>query len=238
MEYVTQQEFAQAVAQEQAAMATVRADQAALKAVQAQFDYTRITAPISGRAGILNVKPGNLVNAASTTPLVTINATRPILVAFSAPQQQLQAVRDQQRKHALQVEVNRDGQVAGKGVLAFIDNAVDTQTGTIRMKARLPNSDEAIWPGELVTLRLILGVEQNALVIPETALQQGQNGAFVYVVQDGKAQQQPIKVARQVGSQIVIGEGLQAEQQVIVNPPSNLRPEGAVEVRADKGGKP
>jgi multidrug efflux system membrane fusion protein len=239
-EYVTQQEYAVAVAQEQAAEATVRADQAALKSMQAQLGYAHITSTISGRAGILNIKPGNLVSAASATPLVTINATRPVMVAFSVPQQQLQAAREGQRKHPLAVEVRRDanGEVLTKGTLAFIDNAVDTQTGTIRMKARIPNQDEIIWPGELVSLRLILGVQQDALVIPESALQLGQKGAFVYAVVDGKAHVQAIKVARQVGSQVVVAEGLEASQQVVVNPPSNLRPESPVELAGAKKAVP
>jgi len=237
-EYVTQQEYALAVAQEQSANATVRADQAALKSVQAQLGYSRITSPISGRAGILNIKPGNLVSAASATPLVTINATRPVMVTFSVPQQQLQAAREGQRKHPLAVEVRRDAkdEVLTKGTLAFIDNAVDTQTGTIRMKARVPNQDEIIWPGELVSLRLILGVQKDALIIPEAAIQLGQNGSYVYALVDGKAHVQAIKVARQVGSQIVVAEGLAAGQQVIINPPSNLRPESPVELAGAKGG--
>ena len=241
-EFVTQQEYAQAMAQEQAAIATVRADQAALKSVQLQLAYSRITSPISGRAGILNIKPGNLVSSTSTTPLVTINATRPVMVSFSVPQQQLQAIREQQRKHTLAVEVRRDANdaVLAKGALAFIDNAVDTLTGTIRMKARIPNQDEAIWPGELVSLRLILGIQQDALTVPETAIQLGQNGTSVYAVVDGKAHMQAIKVARQVGSQVVVAEGLNAGQQVIVSPPNTLRPESPVELAGAKkaaGGK-
>jgi multidrug efflux system membrane fusion protein len=235
-EYVTQQEYAQALAQEQAAIATVKADQAALKSVQLQLAYSRITSPISGRAGILNIKPGNLVSAASTTPLVTINATRPVMVSFSVPQQQLQAIREQQRKHTLTVEVRLEAkdEVLAKGTLAFIDNAVDTQTGTIRMKARIPNQDEIIWPGELVALRLILGVQQDALIIPESAIQLGQNGSYVYALVDGKAHMQVVKVARQVGSQVVVAEGLDAGQQVIVSPPNTLRPESPVELAGAK----
>jgi multidrug efflux system membrane fusion protein len=242
-EYVTQQEYAQAKAQEASATATVRADQAALKSVQLQLGYSRITSPISGRAGILNIKPGNLVSATSATPLVTINATRPVMISFSVPQQQLQAIREEQRKHALEVEVRLDANdaVLAKGTLAFIDNAVDTLTGTIRMKARIPNQDESIWPGELVSLRLVLGIQKDALVIPETALQIGQNGSYVYTMGDGKAHMQAVKVARQVGSQIVIAEGIDAGQQVILSPPGNLRPEGLVELAGAKktaGGKP
>ena len=242
-EFITQQEYAQAMAQEQAAIATVRADQAALKSVQLQLAYSRITSPLSGRAGILNIKPGNLVSATSTTPLVTINATRPVTVSFSVPQQQLQAIREQQGKHALAVEVRLDakGEVLAKGTLAFIDNAVDTLTGTIRMKARIPNQNEIIWPGELVSLRLVLGVQQDALIIPESAIQLGQNGSYVYALVDGKAHMQSVKVARQVGSQIVIAEGLDAGQQVILSPPNTLRPESPVELAGAKkpaGGKP
>jgi multidrug efflux system membrane fusion protein len=241
-EFVTQQEYAQAMAQEQAAIATVRADQAALKSVQLQLAYSRITSPISGRAGILNIKPGNLVSATSTTPLVTINAILPVMVSFSVPQQQLQAIREQQHKHTLAVEIRRDANdaVLTKGVLVFIDNAVDTLTGTIRMKARIPNQDEAIWPGELVSLRLILGIQKDALIVPESAIQLGQNGAYVYTVADGKAHMQAVKVARQVGSQVVVTEGLNAGQQVIISPPNTLRPESPVELAGAKkaaGGK-
>ncbi|MDO8990961.1 MAG: efflux RND transporter periplasmic adaptor subunit [Sideroxyarcus sp.] len=236
-EYVTQQEYALAVAQEQAADATVRASEAALKAVQAQLGYARITSPISGRAGILNIKQGNLVSAASTEPLVTINATRPVMVAFSVPQQYLQTARDGQRKQPLAVEVRRDAQdeVLTTGTLAFIDNAVDTQTGTIRMKARIPNRDEIVWPGELVSLRLIMGVQQDALVIPEAAVQLGQDGTYVYVIKDGSARVQAIRVVRQVGSRVVVGEGLSAGQQVIVNPPSNLRADSQVVIVGAQG---
>lgn len=231
-EYVTKQEYAQAVAQEQAAQAAVRADQATLQTMQLQLDHAHITAPISGRAGILNVKQGNLVSAASTTPLVVINATQPVMVAFSVPQQQLQAIREGQRKQALDVEVRRDAKDAllATGSLAFIDNTVDTQTGTIRMKARIPNKDEIIWPGELVSLRVVLGVQQDALVVPEAAVQPGQSGSYVFVLSDGKAQQQAITVSRQLGTRVVVAEGLKAGQQVILNPPKNLRADMPVEV--------
>lgn len=235
-EYVTQQEYAQANAQEQSAIATVRADEAALKSVQLQLAYSRITSPISGRAGIMNIKPGNLVSAASATPLVTINATRPVMVSFSVPQQELQAIRQQQRSHTLAVEVRLDanGAVLAKGTLAFIDNAVDTLTGTIRMKARIPNQDESIWPGELVSLRLILGIQKDALIVPESAIQLGQNGSYVYTLVDGKAHVQTIRVARQFGNQIVVADGLKTGQQVIVNPPNTLRPDSPVELAGAK----
>ena len=235
-EYVTQQEYAQAAAQEQAALATVQANQAALRSMQLQFGNTRITSPITGRAGIVSVKQGNLVSAASTSPLVTINATQAMTANFSVPQQQLQAIREGQRKGPMTVEVRHDAKDAliATGTLAFIDNAVDTQTGTLRMKARIANKAEALWPGELVTLRMMLDVQQDALVIPETAIQPSQGGAFVYVMAGGKAQAQPITVARQVGAQVVVASGLTAGQQVILSPPKNLRAGGAVELMGAK----
>jgi multidrug efflux system membrane fusion protein len=239
-EYVTQQEYAQAVAQEQAAQAAVRADHAMLQAMQLQLAHARISAPITGRTGILNVKQGNLVSAASTTPLVVINATRSVMVAFSVPQQQLQSVREGQRKKPLDVEVRRDTKDAllARGALAFIDNTVDTQTGTIRMKARIPNKDEIIWPGELVSLRVVLGVQQDALVVPETAVQPSQAGSYVFVLAEGKALQQAITVSRQLGTQVVVADGLKAGQQVILNPPKNLRSDMPVEIfDASKSGE-
>jgi multidrug efflux system membrane fusion protein len=188
----------------------------------------------------VNVKQGNLVSASTTTPLVTINATHAVMASFSVPQQQLQAIREGQRKHPLAIEVRHDthDELVATGTLAFIDNAVDTQTGTLRMKARIANKNEVLWPGELVTLRMVLGVQKGALVIPETAVQPSQSGAFVYVMEDGKAQAQPISVARQVGAQVVVAKGLSQGQQVILNPPKNLRAGSAVELMgAKKEGK-
>lgn len=237
-EFVTQQEYAQAVAQEQAAQAAVRVEQASLQTMQLQLNRARISAPITGRAGILNAKLGNLISTASATPLVVINATQPVMVTFSVPQHQLQAIRDGQREQALSVEVRRDAkdELLASGTLAFIDNAVDTQTGTIRMKARIPNKNEAIWPGELVSLRVILGEQKDALVIPEAAVQPSQTGAYVFVIVDGKAQIQAITISRQLGSRVVVSEGLRAGQQVILNPPKVLRQDMRVELVGEGGG--
>ncbi len=231
-EYVTRQEYAQATAQENAASATVRADEAALSTVQILLERTRIHSPISGRAGVLNIKLGNLVNPSAQEPLVVINGVHSALVAFNVPQQYLQEIRTWRRVAELAVEIRHEANeaVLTRGVLGFVDNAVDPQTGTIKLKARIPNQTELIWPGELVAVRLILGVEENALVVPEAAVQPGQQGPYVYVADSGKARMQSIVVARQVGSQIVVASGLEAGQQVIVNAPQNLRPGSAIQL--------
>ena len=241
-EYVTRQEYAQAVAQERAAAATARANQAELKATQIQLGRTRIHAPISGRVGALTIKQGNLVSANSPDPLVTINSISPVMVAFSAAQQNLQEIRQRNRGHGLEVQVRRnaDEPVITSGKLAFIDNAIDPQTGTIKLKARIPNENEVIWPGELVAVRLVLGVQENAVVVPEAAVQPGQQGQFVYIVENGKAKIQPVTVARQLDTKAVIAKGVRPGQQVVVNAPKNLRPGAPVKLiskGATSGGK-
>ena len=148
------------------------------------------------------------------------------MVAFSTAQQNLQEIRQRDRGYPLEVQIRRnaDEPVVTTGKLAFIDNAIDPQTGTIKLKARIPNDNEVIWPGELVAVRLVLGVQENAIVVPEAAIQPGQQGQFVYIVENGKAEMQPVTVARQVDAKAVIAKGLRPGQQVIVNAPRNLRP--------------
>lgn len=237
-EYVTRQEYTQAIAQEQAAAATARANQAELKAAQIQLGRTRVHAPISGRAGALTIKQGNLVSANSQDPLVTINTISPVLVAFSTAQENLQEIRARDRGQPLEVQIRRNANdpVLTTGKLAFIDNAIDPQTGTIKLKARIPNENEVIWPGELVTVRLILGVQENAIVVPESALQPGQQGSFVYLIENAKAKMQPVTVARQVEAKAVIAKGLRPGQQVVVNAPQNLRPGAPVKLMGKESG--
>lgn len=231
-EYITRQEYAQAAAQEATAAATVRADEAALKTAQILLERTQIYSPIAGRAGVLNIKLGNLVNPTTSESLVLINGVQSVMVVFSIPQQHLQSIRTRQRDTGLTVEIRHEvnAEVLTKGTLVLVDNTVDPQTGTIKLKARIPNPAETIWPGELVAVRLIMGIEENVLVVPETAVQPGQEGSFVYVADGGKARMQTIEVARQAGTQIIVSGGLEAGQQVIVNAPKNLRPGGAIKI--------
>lgn len=235
-EYITRQEYDQAVAQKKSAAATAQVNRAQLQSVQIQYERTRIRAPISGRAGNLNIKPGNLVTATTQDPLVVINRIQPVLVSFSIPQQQLETVRHHQQTGVMQVEIRRekDSVAIAQGTLTFIDNSVDPITGTIKLKAQIPNETEALWPGELVTLRLVLGIQTDALTVPETAVQPGQQGSFVYVIDQGKAQVQPVNIARQIGPKIVIANGLTAGQQVIVNVPHSLKPGSPVQAMAPK----
>lgn len=237
-EYVTRQEYSQAVATAQANTATVRADQAALKQAQLQLGYATIRAPITGRAGSLQVKAGNLVAANSTTPLVIINSIQPTLVTFTIPQQALPAVQAAQHTHGpLKVDVSRQaGQPPiANGKLVFIDNTVNVQTGTVTLKAESPNTNEALWPGEFVAVRLVENVEPHAITVPAVAVQMGQQGAFVYVVDHGRARSQPVTVSRQVDQLDVIASGLKGGDQVITEYPSNMQ-EGSPVIIGKPGG--
>ena len=231
-EYITRQEYAQAVASAQALAATVKADRAQVDAARVQLGYCGIRAPIAGRSGSLAAKEGNLVNAAATTPLVIINSIQPIQVAFNIPQQYLQEVLGRAGSSKLRVAISREhssGAVA-EGEVVFIDNTVNPQTGTVLLKARVPNKDETLWPGEFIVARLILNVEPNAVVVPAAAVQPGQEGSFVYLVEEAKARLQPVAVSRQVEGLAIIEKGLQGGEEVITELPYDLAPGKAVKV--------
>lgn len=246
-EYVTRQEYEQAAAEAKSARAVVEANRAAQREAELQLARTRIVAPISGRTGSLGVKPGNLVAANSAEPLVTINTVRAAVVSFRVPQQQLTDVRRHGRDQNLRVEVFRDDGRApvANGTLTFIDNSVDPATGTVRLKARVDNRDEVIWPGEFVLVRLVLDVERDAVVVPEAAVQPGQDGSFVYVIEEGRARQRPIEVARQIEAHVVVAGGLKGGEQVVLSPPQQLRtgsevrvlPTGPAAARAEQRGR-
>lgn len=231
-EYITRQEYAQAVASAQALTATLQADRAQVDAARVQLGYCAIRAPIAGRTGTLAAKEGNLVSVGAATPLVTINSVQPIQVAFNIPQQYLQEVRGRVESNKLRVLISREqksGTVA-EGEVVFIDNTVNLETGTVLLKAAVPNKDETLWPGEFIVARLILKVEPNAVVVPEAAVQPGQEGSFVYVVEEAKARLQRVEVSRQVEGSAIIEKGLQGGEHVITELPYNLAPGKAVNV--------
>ncbi len=237
--YVTRGEYDQARAAAAAAAATVAADAAAVAKAEIDLGYTRIHAPITGRTGNLLLKAGNLVSV--NTSLVTINQTQPVLVRFTIPQQQLDTVRRYQKQNDITIEVHAEAAqsaLLGSGKLVFVDNAVNTQTGTVLLKARLPNKDEALLPGQFVGVRAILAQEPNRVVLPEAALQTGQQGRFVYLMDDGKARLQPVTVERQVGDEVVVAQGLEGGETLIVRFPRDLAPGTAVTAKSPAPDKP
>lgn len=225
-EYITRQEYEQSQANASALAATVAADRAQLRQAEIQLGYSRIHAPINGVAGNLAVRSGNLVSASSTTPLVVINQITPVRVAFNLPQEQLDSVRAAKAEDTVKVEaLSQDtGKRLGEGPLVFIDNTVNAANGTVLMKAEMPNQQQALWPGQFVAVRMTLRVQPDALVIPIVALRTGQDGSYVFVAKQDKAQLRPVTLDRQVGDLAVIARGLRPGEQVITRIPRNLAP--------------
>ncbi len=231
---VSKQQVDAAVATANAMAAAVAADKAAVETARINLEYTAIESPISGRTGNIGVKEGNLVKANDVPILVTINQIEPIYVSFSVPEQQLSDIKHYLGSKTLHVEAAPQGSGQRfEGKLTFIDNAVDLTTGTIKLKATFENRERALWPGQFVDVALTLTTEPNAVVVPSAALQTGQNGTYVYVVNsDLTAQQQPVKVGWTVGDTTVIKSGLQPGQRVVTDGQLRLTPGARVEIKA------
>jgi len=230
---VSRQQVDAAQATYNAMEATVAADKAAVETARINLEYTSIYAPINGRTGNVGVKEGNLVKANDVPILVTINQIEPIYVSFSIPEQQLADVKKYMGSKTLRVEAAPQGngqQLDGK--LTFIDNAVDLTTGTIKLKATFPNQQRTLWPGQFVDVNLTLTTLPNSLVVPSAALQTGQNGTYVYVVNgDLTAQPQQVKIGWSVGDSTVIASGLQPGQRVVTDGQLRLTPGAKVEIK-------
>lgn len=236
--YATPQDYQSAKTAVQRAIATIAADEANLQQAEIRLDYTTIRSPITGRAGAVFVKTGNLVEANGAIPLVTINQLSPILIRFTVPQNTLDLVRRYQANGPILVRANAgqdNSRAPVEGQLVFIDNMVDPATGTVMLKARFPNHEQRLWPGEYLPVSMVLTVQSDAVVVPETAIQPGQNGTFVYVVKDGAAHVRPVKVARQRNALAVIAKGLKLGEAVVTQVPRNLRDGLAVQTRAVEG---
>jgi multidrug efflux system membrane fusion protein len=200
------------------ARAAMRADEARLAEAKLQLGYTRIHSPVTGRAGFINMKAGNLVKENDTSALVTILQIAPIWVTFSVPEQHLSAIRKESASRKLPtLVIDEDtGQTLAAGALDVIDNTVDAATGTIRLKARFDNAARALWPGQFVNVLLQLRTDANALTVPDAAVQAGPEGRYVWIVtSDNKARMRPIEVARAHGNLTVIAKGLQEGETVI-----------------------
>jgi len=234
-QFVTTQQLDQAVAASEGAMATVRADSAAVAQARLNLQYATIRAPISGRAGGILLREGNLVRAASGTPLVVINQMAPILVRFAVPATYLGDIRRQAgRAMPVTAAPVGDDVTTEVGTLTFLDNAVDTLTGTVQLKARFPNRSGALWPGALVRVVLQLDVERGALVVPLTAVVNSQRGSVVYVVDSaGAAHIQPVTVERTGDSTAVLRAGIEAGDVVVTDGQLRLTEGALVQVKND-----
>jgi multidrug efflux system membrane fusion protein len=240
-EFITRQEFDVAVTSTKSLEATVAADRALVEQAKIQLEFSRIFAPITGRTGTLAIKPGNLVpTAGGGVPLVTINSIDPVLVAFSIPERQLEDIRRYQNEKDMRIEIlpDRYGPPVTHGKLDFIDNTVTPQTGTVLLKTRVVNDKEVLWPGQFVNVRVVLTIEPEAIVVPDAAVQPGQEGSFVYLIDgDSKVVVRQVKVSRQIGPEVVIADGIKPGDQVITDFPQALQPGGTVRIAGNELGE-
>jgi multidrug efflux system membrane fusion protein len=249
--YISADQMEQFRTNADAAAAAVKVDQANVAAANVTLGYTEIHSPIAGRIGRILIQPGNLVKANDTNALVVINQIEPIYVNFALPGSQLGPIIIGQRESPLSVQATVTGlpkPVDGK--VAFIDNAVDSTTGTVKVRAEFENPERLLWPGQLVSVNLTLGHDQNAVIVPDRVVQNGPDGTYVFVVKPGdKAEQRKVAVRRMIDNQAVIESGLSAGETVVLDGQSRVEngaalkitggdtpPGDATKVAEDKGG--
>jgi membrane fusion protein, multidrug efflux system len=214
----------------------VRADQALIENLKVQIGYCTIRAQISGRVSMAAVKVGNFVRQADTTPIATIIQTAPVYVTFALPQGSLAELRASLANESANIEAIVPGDPrTATGQVSFIENTVDPTTGTVPVRATMPNTDEILWPGTLVTVRLTFR-EEDAVSVPSVAVQVGQSGSYVFVIKDGAAAVQPVKVARTLDTQTVLESGLNGGETVVTEGQLLLRNGTKVSAREVKTG--
>jgi len=221
--------------------AAVQTDDAQIHLAQVQLGYTRIVAPMSGRVGARLVDPGNIVHAADVNGLVVINQVDPVSVLFTLPEDAFQDVNRalHQSERPLQViAYPRDAATAlGSGRLTLVNNQIDSATGTVQLKGTFANPSHALWPGQSVNVRLVLGHDPHALTVPAAAIQRSQSGEFVWAVgDDGKARSQPVRLTAIQDGVAVVARGLQAGERVVIDGQYKLRSDATV-VEAARGAR-
>jgi multidrug efflux system membrane fusion protein len=233
--YVSADQLAEVQANESSAAATVAADRAEVEHARLNLDFTVLRAPIDGRVGRVLLHAGNIVKAIDADPLVTINQMDPVYVEFAVAERYLADLQQAAHQAGTTVELTATGDagttVVRRGPLTFLDNAVDQPTGTVRLRATLDNADRALWPGQYTHVKIRVPSGGPVLALPASAINQGPNGPYVYVVTaNGTAEQRPVTVARTDADLAVVTHGVAAGERVVVDGQSRLLPGGKVEV--------
>jgi multidrug efflux system membrane fusion protein len=220
--------------------ASVNADQATIDSAQVQLNYSRIRAPIDGRAGTRLVDAGNIVRAADLTGVVTINQVHPIFVNFALPSESLPRIRAGLKKGDINVTAqDSNGRDLASGKLSVIDNAINATTATINYKAVFDNTEEVLWPGQFVNVRIQLEILRNVIAVPVTAVQYGPDGAYAFIVgADRKVQKRAIKTGVVNKIAAVIEDGLQPGDMVVTDGQYRIETGSTVEVLAKAAGSP
>lgn len=219
--YAAQQRFEQAQADALAAAATVRSTEALIAQTRLNIEFASIVAETDGRLGTLPLRVGNFVRQAENTSMATITQVNPILVQFQVPERWLNMIKaamagPEDQHPVVRVQIGDDTDLVAEGRLVFVDSTVDTQTGTIQLRARFQNADNRLWPGQYVQVRMVPRVEDDAISIPSAALQTGQTGRFIMVMEDGTARRRGVELRRTFADRAVITGEVQGGERVIV----------------------
>jgi len=239
-DFVSHQQYDTAATTARSLEAAVASDQAAIDNYKVLLTYYTIVAPIDGRVGAITIKSGNSIKA-NDLPLASINQIKPIYVSFSLPQSELPALRDAMSRGPVAVSVRATGDPGQPivGTVAFFDNAVDTTSGTINVRAKFDNDEQRLWPGQFVNVTATTRVDPDALVVPPAAVQVGQDGKFVFVVKpDMTADARPVTVSRTVEGKTVIAKGLTEGERIVIDGQLRLTEGARVEIHAPAPQRP
>jgi multidrug efflux system membrane fusion protein len=235
-DYVTKEQYDAALAGAASADAVVKADEAAVQNATLDLGFCAVTAPIGGRTGSLLVKSGNIVKANDDRSMVLIQQMDPIYVSFSVAQQSVPGAVGGLAARNLKVKATPTGGTPREGVLTFVDNAVDPATGTILMKGTFANRDGGLWPGQFFDVVLTLGAQADAIVVPDEAIQSGQQGTYVFVVKDDmSAESRPVTTVRSQGGRTVVSKGLARGERVVTDGQLRLASGTKVEIKEPVG---
>jgi len=231
---LAKEQYEQVHSNAQSLAASVRADEGAVEIARVQLAYCKIRSPIDGRTGSALVKAGNVVKAVDSGPLVVVNQISPIAVNFTVPEARLAEIKGAAAARRLVVSalIAGDESRPETGELQFVDNAVDRSTGSVHLRGTFVNPGRRLWPGQFVSTSLIIGVRKGAVVVPATALQDGQSGRFVYVVTaDKTAEVRQVQVGDTSDGRVVVLSGLRAGETVVIDGQLRIVPGAKVEIR-------
>lgn len=233
--YVAQEQYDQIRTNAATLEAVVNAGKALVENARLQLQYCSIHSPLTGRTGNLMANQGNLIKANADTPMVIINQIQPIYITFSVPEQYLGEIKKYMSAGRLKVEVviGKDEKYPEQGALTFVDNTVDTATGTIKLKATFVNSDRRLWPGQFVDVSMTLTARPDATVVPSQAIQTGQKGSYVFVIKpDLTVESRPVVTGLTFEEETVIEKGIQPGERVVTDGQMRIFPGATVEVKA------
>ncbi len=238
--YVAQQQYDQIRTNAAAFEATVNADKAVVENAHLQLKYCYIYSPLTGRTGALMANEGNLIKANADNAMIIINQIQPIYVTFSVPEQYLPEIKKYMSGGKVKVEafITKGEDNPEEGTLTFVDNSVDLTTGTIKLKATFANKAKHLWPGQFVDAVVTLTTQPNAIMVPSSAIQTGQNGQYVFLIKDDlTVESRPVEVGRTLNSETVIEKGLQAGEKVVTDGQLRLVPGAKIQIKEKTEGK-